>query len=195
MADYISSELTNDDKNSWSTPEWLFAAVNNEFDFKVDIAANNKNTKCNSYIDIEQNALIMNNWADATPLLETLAFKAVWINPPYSRGMIKLFMDKAYQQCRQNKITVVLVVPSTADARWWPENATEIRFITQGRISFQHPITKKVINGNTKGSALIIFKYADLDKPTVTRYIKREALKEMGQNIIAANPAPISSAF
>jgi len=195
MGDYISSELTNDDKNSWSTPDWLFAAVNNEFDFKLDIAANNKNTKCNSYINVEQNALIMDNWADATPLLDTLAFKSVWINPPYSRGMIQLFMDKAYQQCRQNKITVVLVVPSTTDAGWWPEKATEIRFITQGRVSFQHPITKKAINGNTKGSALIVFKHSDLDNPTITRYIKREKLKEVGQNIINDNLSIISPVF
>jgi phage N-6-adenine-methyltransferase len=195
MGDYISSELTHDDKNSWSTPDWLFAAINNEFDFKLDAAANNINTKCNSYINIEKNALIMDNWADATPLFDTLAFKSVWINPPYSRGMIQLFMDKAYQQCRQNKITVVLIVPSTADAGWWPEKATEIRFITQGRISFQHPITKKIINGNTKGSALIVFKYSDLDSPTVTRYITRKKLKEVGQSILNSNPSLIPSIF
>lgn len=186
MSDYISSDLTEDEKNAWQTPDWLFEALNNEFYFELDAAASKENRKCYSFIDIKQDALSMDDWSDGTAVWNTLAFKNVWCNPPYSRGMIKAFMEKAYQQCRDHKMTVVLLVPSTVDAGWWPVNATEIRLITQGRVSFQHPITKKPINGNTKGSAIIIFRYADLGQPTVTRYVKREALKEMGLAVLEA---------
>ncbi len=183
MADYISSGLTEDEKNAWATPQWLFDALHNEFIFHLDVAASENNKKCYHFIDINQDALKMDNWVEAMSGYKTLAHRAVWCNPPYSRGMIKAFMEKAYQQCRVHKITVVLLVPATVDAGWWPANATEIRLITQGRISFQHPITKKPINGNTKGSAIVIFKHSDLDYPTVTRYIKRDKLRELGEGL------------
>lgn len=183
MSDYISSNLNFEEKNAWVTPQWLFDALNSEFHFHLDIASDSLNKKCHFYIDKEKNALSIDNWAEAIDSYQSLANMAVWCNPPYSRGMIKAFMEKAYQQCVDHKITVVLLVPATIDAGWWPTNATEIRLITHGRISFEHPLTKKPINGNTKGSAIVIFRHQDLNYPTVTRYVKRETLRNVGLSI------------
>ena len=186
MADYISSALEANEKDAWATPQWLFAALDEEFLFIRDVAASVNNKKCHHFIDINQNALTMDDWLEGMRGYESLAHKAVWCNPPYSRGMVKAFMEKAYQQCRDNKITVVLLVPATVDAGWWPENATEIRLITKGRISFQHPVTKVEVNGNTKGSAIVIFEFARLGHPTTTKYIEREKLKQSGNLFMEA---------
>lgn len=185
MSDYIASELTADDKDSWSTPDWLFAALHQEFWFSIDAAASENNHKKAAYITEEMNALEMEHWADCWHGFLHLEHQYAWINPPYSRGMIKAFMEKAYEQCHKYKINSVLLVPATPDAGWWPKNATEIRFITSGRVSFIHPITKKSVNGNTKGSALIIFKYTDLGCGTMTRYVDRNKLREVGEMLLA----------
>ena len=180
MSDFISSDLSANEKNAWSTPQWLFDALHKEFAFCVDVAASADNKKCDAFIDKSQNALTMDNWGKSSHWLPALKNKAAWCNPPYARGQIKLFIKKAHQQCVDHKLTVVLLVPQTMDAGWWPDNATEIRVITHGRVSFEHPVSKKPINGNTKGSVVIIFKHADLDYPTITRYIKRDKLRALG---------------
>jgi phage N-6-adenine-methyltransferase len=186
MADYISSELSSNEKDSWSTPDWLFNALHHEFFFRLDVCATKENAKTSIYITEEQNALTMANWKNSEMYkFVTLANKFVWINPPYSRGMIKAFIDKAYEQLISHKICSVILVPATPDAGWWPKNATEIRFITGGRVSFINPVTKQPVNGNTKGSALIIFKHMDLGHGTVTRYVDRDRLRELGEEVMA----------
>lgn len=175
MSDVISSKLTESEKDSWATPQWLFDALDREFVFGLDAAANNDNHKVERFLTIEDDALNIEDWSQH---ILPIASDTVWINPPYSRGMVKAFIDKAREQCTKNKLTIVLLVPATPDASWWPTDASEIRFITQGRISFEHPISKKPVNGNTKGSALIIFRHIDLGSPMVTRWVERASLIE-----------------
>jgi phage N-6-adenine-methyltransferase len=189
MADYISSELSSNDKDNWSTPDWLFKALDQEFNFRFDASASEKNAKVVHFISAETNGLAIEHWKgskDGWGGYRHLENCFAWINPPYSRGMIKAFVDKAYEQCVKHKINSVLLVPATPDAGWWPKNATEIRFITGGRVSFINPVTNKPVNGNTKGSALIIFKYMDLGHGTVTRYVERDRLREVGESILAS---------
>lgn len=179
MADVISSDLSASDKDSWSTPDWLYGVLFKEFRFRLDACASETNRKDGNFISEEMNALTMENWSDGS-IVTSLADDFVWINPPYSRGMVKAFINKAYEQCVKHKINSVLLIPATPDASWWPTNASEARFITNGRISFEHPITKKAVNGNTKGSALIIYRHQDLGTAMVTRYVSRDALKAIG---------------
>jgi len=42
MSDIISSELDSDLKNSWATDPYVFAALNQEFDFSLDAAASDE---------------------------------------------------------------------------------------------------------------------------------------------------------
>lgn len=184
MTDYINSYLSANDKDSWATPDWLYLALNQEFNFHLDACASESNAKHLVFINQQRNALAMDNWKDAFLGCKELKSCTAWINPPYSRGMIDAFIKKAYEQCVNHKINSVLLVPATPDAGWWPDNATEIRFITGGIISFKHPITGKTINGNTKGSALIIFKHIDLGSWCVTRYVERDRLREVGDEIL-----------
>ena len=161
MSDVISSDLSDDMKNSWGTDPVIFNAMNKEFNFGLDAAASKDNHKCDWYLTKKTNALTL-DWSDSMDLYDrNYPFRinrSVWINPPYGKGLIKQFMDKCIEQ-KELGVTSVLLVPATLDAQWLPINEiSEIRIITGGRLSFYHPETNKKVNGNTKGSMFVIFR-------------------------------------
>lgn len=175
MADTISSDLTDDMKNSWGTDQRVFDAMDREFNFDLDAAASDKNHKCYSYLTIKHDALSV-DWSK----IRTVAIgcnkfvKTAWINPPYGRGMIKKFMYKCIEQ-KEKGVTSVLLVPATLDAQWLPINEiSEIRIITGGRLTFIHPETGKAVAGNTKGSMFVIFRPSKM--PCTVRLIDRNEL-------------------
>jgi phage N-6-adenine-methyltransferase len=59
---------------SWSTPQWLFDALNRVFKFKLDAAADETNAKCKKYYTLSQSGLL-NPWSDIT------FFNPPWNNP------------------------------------------------------------------------------------------------------------------
>ena len=98
----------------------------------------------------------------------------VWVNPPYGRGFIKKFMNKAIEE-KAKGVTTVMLVPATLDAQWLPiAQISEIRIVTGGRLSFYHPTTGKKVNGNTKGSMFVIFRPSSM--PCFIRPIDRNEL-------------------
>lgn len=175
MADTISSDLTDDMKNSWGTDQRVFDAMDREFNFDLDAAASDKNHKCAGYLTIKDDALSA-DWSKLLSLRTPDAWtvKNVWINPPYGRGMIKKFMYKCIEQ-KEKGVTSVLLVPATLDAQWLPINEiSEIRIITGGRLTFIHPETGKAVAGNTKGSMFVIFRPSKM--PCTVRLIDRNEL-------------------
>lgn len=186
MADYIASELEIDEKNSWGTDPAIFAALNEEFNFSLDAAASDKNHKCDYYYTANDDAIRINWHRDIT-----LNYGCddvvppnynVWVNPPYGRGLIQKFMEKAVEQ-KALGVTTVMLVPATLDAQWLPlHDIAEIRIVTGGRLSFMHPVNFKKIAGNTKGSMFVIF--APTKSPMITRYVYRDELVEKGQQIL-----------
>jgi len=156
------SNETEKDKNAWRTPPEVFAELNREFDFDLDAAADDDNALVPLYLTKEEDA-IKKNWSELVTKKRYLEFyrkkvQTVWINPPYGRGYIKKFMDKCVEQ-KANGVTSVLLVPCTPDAGWLPvDDVSEIRFITGGRLSFLQSNTGKKVNGNTKGSMIVIFR-------------------------------------
>jgi phage N-6-adenine-methyltransferase len=174
MTDLISSELDEDMKNSWGTDPVVFNALDKEFNFSLDAAANKDNHKCELYFT-KDNSAIDEDWFFS---MRNKPNKNVWINPPYGKGYIKQFFNKAIEQ-KAKGVTSVFMVPSTLDAQWLPVNEiSEIRIITGGRLSFYHPITGKKINGNTKGSMFVIFRPSSM--PVSIRLIDRDELLAFG---------------
>ena len=97
----------------WATPEWLYEELNKEFYFTHDpcpIGGKNGFKK---------------PWG-----------KRVYVNPPYGREITKQ-VKKAYKERNKGK-TIVMLLPSRTDTRWWHDyvmKADEIRFI-KGRLKF-----------------------------------------------------------
>jgi phage N-6-adenine-methyltransferase len=170
MADLIAGDLSDDDKNAWGTDPDVFNAMNNEFNFDLDAAANKINAKCDIYLTKDENALEQ----DWSSISSVMGVGSVWINPPYGRGFIKRFINKCIEQ-KNKGVTSVMLLPATLDAQWLPiQDISEIRIITGGRLSFYHPITHKKIAGNTKGSMFVIFRPSKM--PCTVRLIDRDEL-------------------
>ncbi|MCI0536291.1 MAG: phage N-6-adenine-methyltransferase [Verrucomicrobiales bacterium] len=114
---------TTDD---WSTPQWLFDALNKEFQFTLDPCATAGNAKCLKFFTREQDGLTR-DWGS----------HVVFMNPPYGRE-IGRWMKKACD-ASQAGATVVALIPARPDTNAWHQfivgRATEIRFL-KGRIKF-----------------------------------------------------------
>lgn len=150
--DYGGSKTPPDQRDLWRTPPALFASLNAEFCFQLDAAAAPHNALCRKFITAEQNTL-------ETPWSDYLSIPGyVWLNPPYSN--ITPFVKKAAAES-DNQIGTVMLVPADTSVGWFKEaiqTASEVRFITAGRLAFINPVTGKPVSGNNKGSMLIIWR-------------------------------------
>lgn len=64
--------------------------------------------------------------------------KVAYVNPPYTRGQIGLWVKKCYEQ-QQRGVDVVLLIPSYTDTAYFHDyiyNNAELRFI-RGRLKFK----------------------------------------------------------
>lgn len=124
--------MKNLDKTSdeFGTPLKIFNPLHDEFQFTVDAAASKYNTKLPRYWTKEDNSLTM-SWQN----------ERVFCNPPYSRGLVKQFVEKAYAETIRifdPCILAVLLVPTRTEQEWFHNIAKpfgEIRFL-RGRVQF-----------------------------------------------------------
>jgi site-specific DNA-methyltransferase (adenine-specific) len=144
----LTSGLFTSRTEEWETPAYVFLALNNEFNFQVDVCATSENTKCKVYFDKSVDGL-KREWSP---------FRC-WMNPPYGRDISK-WMKKAFNESQRGAL-VVCLIPSRTDTKWWHDwvmKASEIRFVS-GRISF----------GDSKNSApfpsCIVIYYPELENP------------------------------
>lgn len=180
--DYGGSKTPADQRDLWRTPPALFACLNAEFCFQLDAAAAAHNALCRKFITAEQNTLEM-PWAD---YLSIPGY--VWLNPPYSD--ITPFVKKAAAESA-NQIGTVMLVPADTSVGWFKEaiqTASEVRFITAGRLAFINPVTGKPVSGNNKGSMLIIWHPYPRTHCQFTT-VERDALLNFGARLIAKREA------
>jgi site-specific DNA-methyltransferase (adenine-specific) len=109
----------------YGTPMETFRALDEEFHFTLDVCSSACNHKCERYFD-----------EHADGLAQEWGHEVCWMNPPYGRYLPK-WMQRAWE-ASQRGATVVCLVPSRTDTRWWHDYAMrgEIRFI-KGRLTFQ----------------------------------------------------------
>ena len=142
----INSSIYSSNKPDWSTPNYLFDLLNTEFNFTIDVCANELNKKCNAFYSIEEDGL-SKSWNGI-----------IWMNPPYGRGIDK-WIEKAYKSSLDGCICVCLV-PVRSDTKWWHKyvmKASEIRFLTK-RLSFEGSNNKAPFP-----AAIVIFKQSAND--------------------------------
>ncbi|HBR3211931.1 phage N-6-adenine-methyltransferase [Klebsiella pneumoniae] len=180
--DYGGSNTPAEQRDLWRTPPALFACLNAEFCFQLDAAAAAHNALCRKFITAEQNTL-------ETPWADYLSIPGyVWLNPPYSD--ITPFVKKAAAESA-NQIGTVMLVPADTSVGWFKEaikTASEVRFITAGRLAFINPVTGKPVSGNNKGSMLIIWHpYPRTHCHFST--VERDALMNFGARLIAKREA------
>lgn len=126
--------------DEWSTPQWLFDALDKEFGFTLDPCSNGGNARCARAYSVADSGLLK-DWGTET----------VFMNPPYSQCSV--WMHKAYAAA-QHGATVVCLVPARTDTAWWHSYAMkgEIRLL-RGRLRFG---TAKA--GAPFPSAIVVFR-------------------------------------
>ena len=126
MDDLNTKVLFSSKEEKWATPQDFFDKLNDEFHFTLDAAASPDNAKCANFFTEEQDGLAQ-SWGGHT----------VWCNPPYCRKT-GLWVKKAYEEHQRTGCTVVMLLPSRTDVRWFHDyilGKAEIRFI-KGRLKF-----------------------------------------------------------
>ena len=108
----------------WSTPREVFDALNSEFGFTLDAAADAENALCVRFF----------TWRD-DGLKKDWGKEVVWCNPPYSEAGD--WIAKGHESS-MNGATVVMLLPVRTGNRSWHEHIhgiAEIRWV-RGRLAF-----------------------------------------------------------
>lgn len=142
-------------RDAYRTPPEIFAYMDAEFDFQLDVAASRHNALCEKYIDESLNALSQSmEWLGDESCLGSY----VWCNPPYSD--IGPWVKKAAEQSKQNGVGVVMLVMMDQSVGWYKDaiaTCQEVRLVIGGRLAFLDPETDKPVSGNNKGSMFLIW--------------------------------------
>lgn len=112
--------------SEWETPAETYQDLDREFCFTLDPCSTPENAKCAKYFTVADDGL-SRDWGHET----------VFMNPPYGREIYD-WMKKAHESSL-NGATVVCLVPSRTDTKWWHEFAMkgDIRFL-KGRLKFNN---------------------------------------------------------
>jgi len=183
MTDYsFGTSTPAEHRDLWATPPAIFEAMNAEFCFQLDAAASANNKLCEKFISAEQDTLV-------TPWSEFVAAGGyAWMNPPYSD--IGPFVRKAAAES-ENLIGTVMLLPADTSVGWFREaieTASEVRFITAGRLAFINPRTGKPVSGNNKGSMFIIWRPYPRTRCHFAT-VERDELIKSGARVIARREA------
>src|SRR5688572_2906267 len=90
--------------SEWPTPQWLFDALNREFEFTLDPASTHENAKCSKHYTQAEDGLAQ-DWSN----------EVVFLNPPYGKE-IGRWMRKALESADRDGATVVCLVPARSDS-------------------------------------------------------------------------------
>lgn len=103
--------------NEWATPDSIFAPLDREFHFTLDVSATEENAKCRKYFTVKDDGL-KQAWSGIC-----------WMNPPYGQA-IKKWVRKAYEESKKGCL-VVCFIPARTNTSYWHDYAMkgEIRFI------------------------------------------------------------------
>lgn len=117
--------LFSSKNDEWRTPTAFFEKLDDEFFFTLDPCSPGIWVR-NKTIGIGDQDGLELDWGGHT----------VWCNPPYSQ--IKKWVRKCYYEGHKPNTTVVMLVPSRTDTKWWHnyvQHKAEVRFI-KGRLRF-----------------------------------------------------------
>ncbi|MEB7601945.1 DNA N-6-adenine-methyltransferase [Raoultella terrigena] len=123
---YIRHGVNNGGRDDWRSPRKLVESLDNEFDFTIDLAADNNNRVCDRYYS-EQDDALLQSWKG----------ERAFCNPPFSRA--EEFLAKA-GECDVG----VFIVPARTGTVYFLKQVFgnpychEIRFLNRG-VSFLHP--------------------------------------------------------
>ena len=144
-------ETSDGDRDCWATPPDLFQALNQEFDFWADLAAEAWSSKCERYVSREQDSLGM-SWHGMIP-------DGRWgfLNCPFSE--IANWVSKARHEADKGARIVMVLPAHRCEQPWFHEHvighAREVRMVRR-RVNYVAPpgITQ---SGSPFASMVVVF--------------------------------------
>ena len=148
----------NSGKFEWYTPaEYIQLAKEIMGTIDCDPATSisaNELIQASTYYTIENDGLIQ-DWKGN-----------VWLNPPYSRTLIKQFSDKLIEEIENGNVKQAIVLVNNAtETRWYQGMAkyAQAIFFPLGRVKFIDGNTMEIANVGLQGQSLLYFGN-DVDK-------------------------------
>lgn len=108
-------------KNEWETPDWLYNNCNKLYNFDIDAAANSLNHKSGKWfgpgspLGVEDSLAV--DWHDYG--------HSFWLNPPYGRGLMEPFIEKAFTTWKESffkprrRVAIIMLLPVDTSTGWW----------------------------------------------------------------------------
>lgn len=121
----MSLDKTSDE---FGTPRWLYDLLDEEFQFTIDAAASDENAKHINYVTKEDDAF-----------KQDYSGERVFCNPPYSRGLVKQFVELAYHWTEKDCPVWVMVLPTRTEQDWFHRYIKFPRvvcYFIRGRVAF-----------------------------------------------------------
>ena len=143
-------------RQEWQTPADLWEVLDAEFEFQIDVAAENYNTKCCDFLTPDIDAL---GSKPASDWVLGGTYRA-FCNPGFANLLPWMMRAHAEAQTSPSAVVVVmgLVSPST---KWWrfcAENASEIRLLSPG-VQFEPPTGSDIKSGkNSRENCVVVFR-------------------------------------
>ena len=162
-----NSKTPEAERDSWRTPPWLFAWLDERFEFDVDLAADDDNALCGMHYTQETDGLSQ-PW-----YVPGIAHRG-FLNPPYSD--IDPWVEKLIVEKAAGFLTVMICPSPNGEDRFAQvfRHATEIIDIV-GRIAFLKPDGTPV-SGNTRGTSVYIFDPARMGATCQRWWVSRDEL-------------------
>jgi site-specific DNA-methyltransferase (adenine-specific) len=139
----LNKGMFSSNSDEWETPERVMVYLSEFFTFTLDPCATHENHKAPKYYTVEENGLIR-DWSGET----------VFVNPPYSRGLMEKWVKKCWLESPYCW-AIVLLIPARTDTRYWHEiimrYASEV-WLIKGRLRFSNSK-----NSAPFPSALVVF--------------------------------------
>lgn len=127
--------------DEWRTPPDFFARLDAEFGFTMDAAVAEGHALRDMLFGLGESngeATFAQPWLPPYRDAACTERGAVYLNPPYSRGLQARFIRKAWEESKRG-ITVTCLIPARPDTALWHDvilpRASEIRFV-RGRLRF-----------------------------------------------------------
>ena len=144
------------DSSTWFTPNYILEKAR-EVLGTIDLdpfSCNhaNQSVQAQRYLTVNDDALIT-PWCDSNDSI------SVWMNPPYSRGILPASIDRFLHYWNNGNITEgIILINNTTDTKYFKsisQHATAFCF-TDKRLSFEN-IDGKRVSGNTRGQVFVYY--------------------------------------
>ena len=143
----------------WRTPPELFEILNERFVFDYDAFSSHENAL--RWIHSTNSGTFRgpDRVSDADGLTYNWQGLRVFMNPPYTRGLIEQCVEKAFSE-RDNAAIIIALIPAATETRWFQRYVLphcHIDWLPK-RVRFIDPVTLQVGGSPPSGMVIATFK-------------------------------------